>query len=139
MAVKVEAFIISNVSVTPLTKRDFIKGQHKDIFITNIKYKDEPFKLQVNDIILNKYCIAPFINPKTEIPHSKYIRSEDDPKRYCISVPVNYKLQIVLDYINEYKENNLGQIITYTDRQKVFFKSYKPEFICASGHKKVLL
>ena len=70
------------------------------------------------------------------MPHSKYIHSEDDPKRYCISVPVNYKLQIVLDYINEFIENNLDQIITYTDRQKVFFKSYKPEFICASGHKK---
>ena len=70
------------------------------------------------------------------MPHSKYIRSEDDPKRYCISVPVNYKLQIVLDYINEFIENNLDQIITYTDRQKVFFKSYKPEYICASGHKK---
>ena len=43
MAVKIEAFNISNLSVTSFTKRDFIKGQHKDIFITNIKYKDQPF------------------------------------------------------------------------------------------------
>ena len=47
MAVSIEAFDISKVSVTPFTKRDYIKNNYKVIFMTNIKYNDEPFKLQV--------------------------------------------------------------------------------------------
>ena len=99
MAVSIEAFDISKVSVTPFTKRDFIKINYKVIFMINIKYNDKPFKLQVNDIILDKYCIPSYINPKTEMPYSKYIHSEDDPKRYTICVPVNNKLKKVLDSI----------------------------------------
>ena len=67
MAVSIEAFDISKVSVTPFTKRDFITNNYKVIFMTNIKYNDEPFKLLVNDVILNKFCIPPFINPKIEM------------------------------------------------------------------------
>ena len=93
MAVSIEAFYVSNVSVTPFTKRDFIKNNYKVIFMTNIKYNDELFKLQVNDKIVNKYCILSYINPKTEMPYSKYIHSEDDPKRLIIYVPVNNKLK----------------------------------------------
>ena len=39
MAVSIEAFHISKISVTPFTKRDFIKNNYKVIFMINIKYR----------------------------------------------------------------------------------------------------
>ena len=38
------------------------------------------------------------------MPYSKYIHSEDDPKRYTICVPVNNKLKKVLDSIHKLNE-----------------------------------
>ena len=94
----------------------------------------------LREIFETKDFLPPlYINQKTEIPASKYIRSEDDPKRFCIYVPVIYKLQIVLDYINEFIENNLDQIITYTDRQKVFLNPINLNLYVPLDIRKVLL
>ena len=68
------------------------------------------------------------------MPYSKYIHSEDDPKRYFICVPVINKLKNVLDFINKFIDGNFENIITYNTQQKVFLSSYKPEFTTNTGY-----
>ena len=136
MAVCIEAFDISKVAVTPFTKREVIKNNYKVIFMTNIKYNYEPFKLQVNDIILNKYCIPTYINPKTEMPNSKYIYIRKMIQRDFLCVPVINKLKKVLDSINMFIDGNVDNIMTYNTLHKIFLSSYKPEYTTNTGYTK---
>ena len=68
------------------------------------------------------------------MPISKYIHSEDDPKRFLICVPVINKLKKVLDSINMFFDGNVENIMTYNTLQKVFLSSYKPEYTTTTGY-----
>lgn len=86
-------FDIESFNVNPITK-DMDKEQkakgYKQLY-TTIEYDNNPFYLQLKDIILAKNAIYPF--------NSKYYDNENDPKRFNFNIDVSAHKDI-LDVIN---------------------------------------